>query len=85
MFNSQQVIDTLIFLPGQEHPQYLKQVVEGLSGKEHELLLRDLTDYMLRAPDLAERFEDGVFSVFGRPRIVEAIKTSPPPAYERLH
>lgn len=85
MFNSQQVIDTLIVLPDQEHPQYLKQVVEGLSGNEHEVLLGDLTDYMLRAPDLAERLEDGIFTVFGRPQIVEAIRNSPPPAYGRLH
>jgi hypothetical protein len=85
MFSSQQVIETLMFLPDQEHPQYLKQVVAGLSGNEHEVLVRDLTDYMLRAPDLAERLENGVFTVFGRPRIVAAIKNSPPPAYVRLH
>jgi hypothetical protein len=85
MLNSQQVIDTLIFLPDQEHSQYLKQVVNGLSGDEHEVLVRDLTDYLLRAPDLADRLESGVFTVFGRPRIFEAIKNSPPPAYGRLH
>jgi hypothetical protein len=85
MLNTQNVIETLRVLPAEEHAYYLRQVSTKLSGDESNLLVSDLTDYLLRAPDLAEKLETGIFTVFGRTRFLNVIKSSPRPDDARLH
>ena len=85
MLNTQFVIETLRLLPAEEHPQYLRQISTALSGEENNTLVSDLTDYLLRAPDLAEHMEDGIFSVFGRSRFLDVIRESSRPDAAILH
>ncbi len=85
MLNTQYVIETLRTLPSEEHAPYLQQINTKLSGNECEVLVSDLTDYLLRAPDLAEHLETGIFSVFGRSRFLDVIRVSPQPDSTTLH
>ena len=85
MLQTQQIIDTLNVLPSQEHQPYLEQLIDRLSGEEHDCLVSDLADYLIRDPSIAERLEDGVLSAFGRPQIVEVIKRGPPATVPWLH
>lgn len=85
MLNTQYVIETLQTLPSEEHELYLQKVNNELSGDESQVLVNDLTDYLLRAPDLAEHLETGIFSVFGRSRFLDVIKDTPQPGEAILH